>query len=117
MTKIARAVRKAKKRNPNPWSLTSTDLANAKDFMMCYFKIPIDEATGFVEMLTDASYDTTHRIMLQEELLGTVQNTWNQYDANRVYKLTKYWTPENPAAFKQLSLRNRRKYMPGLIFN
>lgn len=115
MTKIARAIKKAKQNNPDIWGVIASDLAKAKDSMVCYFKIPVDEATGFVEMSTDLSYDTTERILLQEELIGKAQDIWNQYDANEVYRLIKVWTPENPGMFKNPSLQNRRKYMPGLV--
>lgn len=117
MQKIARAIQKAKQSQPWVWTLGSTDLIKAKDSQICdTFKILFDDMVGFVEMPSNNSYDTTDRIEIVEELMLRHRNKWNRYDGQEVLRRIKKWTPQNQGFFDSPGLKQRRKYMPGLIF-
>lgn len=129
MQKIAKAVKKAKTKNPAVWQMTPAELADAKRTMLENFKIPLDDTTGFVEMADRFSFDTQDQIKIRDEL-----HVWGpRYYPNEpnrppyagsiqleeLQTRMRHYTPDKPEVFtyKGGSMPHRRKFMPALLYD
>lgn len=114
MNKIATAVRQAKESSPDAWSMGANDKGRAMNSVLRDFLVPLDDTSGFVEMPTTQSYHSGTRGHIYEEMVGepSSRGTTTEEIAKRI----SMWKPEKPGLFLDSSLRNRRRYMPALLF-
>ena len=111
MTRVAKALSRAKQNNPDAWKLRATDLIAAKEKMVQDFMIPLDDASGFVEMNGPQSYHSSARGKMFAELTGEMP--WRRMPTEDLVKKLETWTPQRPGSFSDLP--NRKMYMPGLV--
>lgn len=120
MQKIAVAMQKAKENAQQSWRMHPEDLAEAKMGLLSKFKIPLDDASGFVEASDNASYDHGEEKDMGRELYINYQYplAWGPKITTfeGIRQGLKPYTPDNPGRFESKGLAMRRKYMPGLLF-
>jgi hypothetical protein len=113
MEKIAKAVLNAKQGNPEPFKLSANSKAKSKEIMLKNFMIPLDDTTSFVEMPNNNSYHADVRGQLFLDITGEMPHVGLPLDefAGKVQT----WTPQRPGTVD--GYPERRRYMPGLLFD
>lgn len=114
MTKVVKAIARAKKESkPELWKLPEEDLVKAKQSIVNDFMIPLDDSTAFVEAKNTNSYHSGPRGRMFHEITGEVP--WQKISMRELAKKFKGWDSRRSGLFSED--KERRRYMPALVFN
>jgi len=111
MGNIAKSIQKAKQRNPELWKLNPDELAKAKTDVVKDLMMPLDDTTAFVECHNIYSYHQGPGGRMYSEMTGGNQ----KISLDDLTKSFQMWSPDKPGLFTDD--RNRRRYMPPLLFD
>ncbi len=112
MDKIAKALKRAKEDAPQVWDMGPRNTARAKRYMVNDFMIPLDDTTSFVEASNAYSYHQGPRGRMFSEITGEIPG--KLLEPEQIAQKLSVYTPQRPGLLDQD--KDRRRYMPGLIF-
>jgi len=117
MTKVSKAIKRAKESKPELWQIPPKDKARAKTSILKDLMIPLDDTTSFVEANTHASYHAGPRSYIVRELTGQ----FIKVDLPELARSIRQFSPQTPVevnAYEQVPANiGRKRHMPALIQN